>query len=140
MHSSLGLGFIAISFFLLALVNIYTPHYPRIINYGIPAFLFFIGMLSLEPFFKKTHKMHIAKLAQMIGNSSYSLYLFHIFSLVVAAIILDRMGVTEYGYLFLVLLVVSSIIAGQLCYLIFEKNLTRFVKNTPIKRFLYRKP
>ena len=123
-----GSSLIIISVILFLLVNVFTPNYSRVISYGIPAMLFFTGMVALEPLFKNTHKNKIALFFEMIGNSSYSLYLSHPFALVITSIILNKLGFDKFGYLFVILLVVSSIIAGQLCYLFIEKKLTKVLK------------
>ena len=127
-NTALGSILIIASIILFSLVNIFTPDYSRIISYGLPAMIFFIGMMALEPIFIKTNKNKIALLFKMIGNSSYSLYLSHPFALVISSIILDKIGLNEFGYLFVLLLVVISIIAGQLCYLLIEKNLAKLFK------------
>jgi len=128
LNSVLGLSLIIISASLFSLVNVYQPDYSRIINYGVPALIFFIGMIALESFFKSTRENKVALLFKMIGNSSYSLYLSHPFALVTTSIILDKLGLNEFGYLFVLLLVISSVIAGQLCYLLLEKNLVKIVR------------
>ena len=133
LNTVLGSTLIITSLIIFSIVNIFTPDYSRIISYGIPAMLFFSGMMALEPLFIRTSKNKIALLFKMIGNSSYSLYLSHPFALVISSIILDKLGLNEFGYLFVILLVISSIIAGQLCYLLIEKNLTKLFRNTSKK-------
>lgn len=130
----LGSSLIIVSIILFSLVNIFTPDNSRIINYGIPAMFFFIGMMTLEPLFIKTNENKIALFFKMVGNSSYSLYLFHPFALVITSIILNKIDLNEFGYLFVMLLIVSSIVAGQLCYLLIEKNLAKLFKNTNKKQ------
>ena len=128
LNTIIGLGLTTISIILFLLVNIFTPDYSRVIIYGIPAMLFFTGMVALEPLFKKASENKIALLFEMIGNSSYSLYLSHPFALVITSIILSKLDLDKFGYLFVILLVVSSIIAGQLCYLFIEKQLAKVLK------------
>jgi peptidoglycan/LPS O-acetylase OafA/YrhL len=103
----------------------------RVIEFGIPAIIFFIGMLSLEDFFRDKHENIFLKVTKAIGDSSYSLYLFHTFSLVIFSIIFKKLGLTDFGYLFVFLLVITSIISGHLCYLFLEKKLDNllFMKN-----------
>ncbi len=127
LHSIRGLTLIIISILLFSLVSIYQPDNSRVINYGIPALLLFIGMIALEPQFKRIPENKPATLFKMIGDSSYSLYLSHPFALVISSTILNKLGLSEFSYLYILLLVVSSIIAGHLCYLLLEKNLAKLV-------------
>lgn len=125
---TLGFFLIVLSILSIAFVNAYDPNYPRVINWGIPAVLFFVGMMTFESFFKQKKTNIIAKLFKMIGDSSYSLYLFHPFSLVVFSILFSKTGLHNFGYLFVFSLLCSSIISGYLCYFLLEKNLLRIIK------------
>ncbi len=126
---STGLLLMAVAGIVLMYVNFYQPGYPRVIAYGVPALLFFVGMLTLEPFFQKNRKSQTLGFFQGVGDSSYSLYLSHPFTLVAASMILAKAGINEYGYLFVLLLAISSVVAGHLCYLLLERNLQKVVKN-----------
>ena len=133
--STFGFSLIVLSVLLIAFVNIYAPPYSRIINWGIPAVLFFVGMMTFESFFKRKKANKISILFKMIGDSSYSLYLFHPFSLVVCSLLFTKIGLHNFGYLFVISLIVSSIISGYLCYLLLEKSLLRIIKtNKKIQR------
>ncbi len=125
---SIGILLIGLSLVLITLVNIFEPNISRVIRYGIPALVFFIGMKSLEPIFKRDKENKVNILFEMIGNSSYSLYLSHPFALVITSIILDKLGLTDINFLFVILLVIASIIAGHLCYLLLERNMGKIIK------------
>jgi len=129
----IGILLVGLSLILITLVNIFEPNISRVVRYGIPALIFFIGMKSLEPIFKRDKKEKINILFEMIGNSSYSLYLSHPFALVISSIILDKLGLTNISFLFITLLVIASIIAGHICYLLLEKNLGRIIKRYETK-------
>lgn len=128
-ESKYGFILIIVSVLLFILVNNFDLDYSRAIKYGLPALLFFLGMLIMEPHFKSSSSNVVLKIFKKIGDSSYSLYLFHPFSLVVCSIILSRIGINEFGSVFVVLLVVTSIIVGHLCYLLLEKPLAKLMRN-----------
>ena len=108
------------------MVNIY------VFSYVVPL-LFFIGMIGLESSFVNLQQSIPSKLLEGLGNSSYSLYLIHPFALVVVSKILFLFGALLPSSLFLLLLIVASLVAGHLCYLLLEKNLTRFFKGLGTK-------
>ena len=128
LNTTLGFVFVALAVLAFYIVNQNQLNYPRVVEYGLPALLLFIGMLSFEPFFQKNKSHPFLLLFESIGNSSYSLYLLHPFVLVAATMILVKLGLAEHGYLFAALLSISSIIGGHLCYLILEKNLQKMVR------------
>lgn len=101
----------------------------RIILYGLPSLVFFVGMILLEPLLYLKRNSFIAQSFKILGDSSYSLYLFHPFVLVVCSIVLQYLKIHEYGYTFISILVVSSLISGYLCFLILEKPLLKLMKN-----------
>lgn len=123
-----GVVLVSISVLVFFFVNIFDPSCSRVIKYGIPVSLFFMGMLQIEPFFKENNSSSLSKVFQKIGDSSYSLYLFHPFALVAFSVILSRIGVDGYGNTFVFLLVVTSVFSGYLCYLLLEKPLVNLVK------------
>jgi len=133
-YSWFGLILIVFSVIWLLWVNQLTGTSSRVLEFGIPALTFFIGMLSFESLFRKHSDNVILKVAKAIGDSSYSLYLFHTFSLVIFAILFKKIGITEYGYIFVLLLVISSIIAGHFCYLFLEKPMDKLFFGYKSKR------
>ena len=100
----------------------------RVISYGLPAFVFFLGMLQMEIFFKVNHSNIMFKSLKKIGDSSYSLYLFHPFSLVLFSLVFSYLGLNDYGVAFVSMLVLTSIITGHFCYLFLELNLAKVVR------------
>lgn len=123
-----GISLLIISLTLLVLINNYDPDFSRVVLGGIPALLFFISMLSFEKFFM----MHVPNIYSIlfkeIGNSSYSLYLVHPFFLVLGSVGLGQLGLSEFGYSFVTLLFIGSIVTGHLCYLYIEKPLLYFFR------------
>lgn len=129
----LGGFLISCSVTAVILVNINNLGFERVIQYGVPAFFFFLGMLFMEPYFNKNKSKFFSSLLKALGDSSYSLYLFHPFSLVVFSIVLSRLGLADYGIVFVVGLVLMSLISGYVCYLLLEKPLVKLMKtNKPL--------
>jgi peptidoglycan/LPS O-acetylase OafA/YrhL len=99
----------------------------RSLFWGVPMLLLFIGILSLEGFIQRSTSA-MKKLLLQIGDSSYSLYLFHPFALSGTAMCLKRLHMTSNPWVFAVILLVSAVAIGYLVYWFIEKPLTSFVK------------
>lgn len=93
---------------------------------GIPAALLVIGALALEP----RASARPSRLWRMIGDSSYSLYLTHIFVVGAASRGFSFMGFRRYGAPFEVgywlLTFVVAVAAGYVAYRCIERPLTRW--------------
>ena len=129
LNTMVGFVFVALAVLAFYVVNQNQLNYIRVVEYGLPALLLFIGMLSFEPFFQKNKSHPFLLLFENIGNSSYSLYLLHPFVLVAVTMVLVKLNLAEHGYLFAAILSISSIIGGHLCYLLLEKNLQKMVRH-----------
>lgn len=90
--------------------------------WGIPMLFVFAGFLCLEGFIKASAS-GLKKLFLAAGNSSYSLYLFHPFTLSGAALLLKRLNLASDPYLFTIVLFTVTVVAGYLVYLYVEKPL-----------------
>ncbi len=120
---------IFLSLILLIVVNSVENADDQIFNYLIPVIFFFMGMRGLEDtVFARQPQNKVFRVLGKIGDSSYSLYLFHPFALVLSSIALNRVGITEYGYLFVGLLVFVSIATGWLVYTYVELQLNKMLK------------
>ncbi|HEX6426731.1 MAG TPA: acyltransferase [Niastella sp.] len=95
--------------------------------WGIPMLLVFTGFLCLEGFIKGSTSI-VKRLFLEAGNSSYSLYLFHPFTLSATAICLEHLNMTSNPYLFAVILFIVTVVAGYLVYLYVEKPLVAVSK------------
>lgn len=84
----------------------------RILSLGVPAALMVIGMLSIE------EGILNSPWATLLGNSSYSLYLVHGFSLTVVYKLCELIGINWVGYFPIALF--SSLVAGIIAYLYIE--------------------
>ena len=93
----------------------------RSIDFGVPALLICAGLVCLEPQLQKFR----VKVLEMMGDSSYSLYLIHPFILSLISILFRKAGLLGpgYGSLFVGALASGSVAAGWLCYVIVEKPL-----------------
>jgi peptidoglycan/LPS O-acetylase OafA/YrhL len=96
----------------------------RFINSGIPAFCICIFILTFEPLLQKKPIGLLMKL----GDSSYSLYLIHAFVLSGGGFILSKVSfVANNSYLFVSLLIITSLVAGYWCFKFVEQPLTRYI-------------
>jgi len=95
--------------------------------WGIPMMLVFAGFLCLEGFIKGSTSI-IKKLFLEAGNSSYSLYLFHPFTLSATAICLKYLHMDANPYLFTIILFAVTIAAGYIIYLYVERPLVAVFK------------
>ena len=123
-----GVVLISISITAIVFVDMNNMEFNRSIQYGVPSFIFFLGMLLMEYRFKNSNSSIFSSTLKALGNSSYSLYLSHPFSLVASSIALSYLGLADYGVIFVGLLVITSLISGHLCYLILEKPLVKLMK------------
>lgn len=115
---------------LLGLVALLKPWgYPvfhiRLIDLGLPAFFLSLSILSLEKWLKEKPSLLLLNL----GNSSYSLYLVHAFVLSGGSVVLLKLNFVSSAPLFLLVIVLLSIIAGEACYQWLEKPMAKSLKD-----------
>ncbi|QDX16392.1 hypothetical protein C6W84_17024 (plasmid) [Acinetobacter baumannii] len=103
----------------------YTDDSKRFILYGIPMLFIFLGAVGLESVFKNKSGYFI-KFIEMLGNSSYSLYITHIFVLKPVAIVCHKLGINN-SFIFLSILLVASIIFGLMTYYFLEKPIANYL-------------
>jgi len=123
-----GVLFVVISLVLFVLINFHELGLNRVVKYGIPCVCLFVGMIILESFFKDNDKSYLSKILSLIGESSYSLYLFHPFSLVSLSLLLKYVDLAKYGWFFVLMLLVGSILSGVICFRFIEKPLSNIMK------------
>jgi len=99
----------------------------RGLTWGIPMLFIFFGLLSFEQFIRRSNSV-VRNLFLEIGNSSYSLYLIHPFTLSGTAMCLKRLNMTSNPYFFAVILFVISVSLGHLVYLYVERPLIALMK------------
>ena len=102
----------------------------RGLTWGIPMLLIFVGLLSFEEFIQRSNSV-IRNLFLEIGNSSYSLYLIHPFTLSGTAMCLRALNMTSNPYFFATILFVVSVSLGHLVYLYVERPLIALMKRKP---------
>jgi peptidoglycan/LPS O-acetylase OafA/YrhL len=95
--------------------------------WGIPMLMIFTGFLCLEGFIKGSAS-RLKKLLLEAGNSSYSLYLFHPFTLSGTAMCLKWLNLASNPYLFTLIMFTVTVIAGYLVYIYIERPLVAVSK------------
>lgn len=101
--------------------------------WGIPMLMVFTGFLCMEGFIKGSTSI-AKRLFLEAGNSSYSLYLLHPFTLSATALCLKWLHMTSNPYLFAVILFSVTVVAGYLLYLYVERPLVTVSKKFPAKK------
>ncbi len=117
---------------LLIILNHRFDYGMPLLGIGISCFLICLGSVFLEEQIRK----HEVPFFTMIGNASYSLYLFHPFALAGGALLLSHFGLNHgiWAWPFLVITAAISLIGGILCYIFlretsYERNTFSFIKN-----------
>src|SRR6185295_17963511 len=102
----------------------------RGVTWGVPMLFIFLGFLSLEEFIQRSVSV-VKNLFLEIGNSSYSLYLIHPFTLSGTARCLKRLKMVSDPYLFAAILLIVSVVIGYLVYFYIERPLISLLKKKP---------
>jgi len=115
-----------------------TPALHRSVHYGIPATLIVFGALMLE----KDGKWFQLRTLHLIGNSSYSLYLTHIFTLPIVLRIIRKLGIVAVLHPTIATLIIIAIcvLVGHLTYIIVEKRFEVRVKTNGAGRTVLQVP
>ncbi len=95
---------------------------PRPLKWGVPSALLVAGAIFLEA----NRKVHIPSLFVKLGNSSYSLYLIHIFTINAVGKVWTMTFGNRYE-IFIFVAVLLSILAGHIAYILFEKPMTSYL-------------
>jgi exopolysaccharide production protein ExoZ len=105
---------------------------PRIVDYGIPAFMLCMGVVLLE----KDIERHKISILQKLGDSSYSLYLLHPFVLSAFVLCLDLLHIkkSKFAAIIVCFMVLVSLFAGYLCYLFVEKKMDKRLRGLLIPK------
>lgn len=126
----IGVALCLSSIFLFAGVSYWGETGDRVIDYGIPCLLLFIGLINLEHELQQNKHNPLSRVMGKVGDSSYSAYLIHPFVLVIASVIFSKLGITNFGNLFIISLVLGSVLTGWICYVALEKPLNKFFRGT----------
>ena len=105
---------------------------PRVVKWAFPAAFVLYGMVSLE----NRNDLTFPRFAIALGDSSYSLYLSHVFTISIAGkLCLVFLGTGHVTFIWVAILM--SIVAGHLSYLVLERPSTRFL-NGQYRRWSHR--
>lgn len=104
---------------------------PRFLHWGIPALFIVAGLMCFENRFERRN--NVLRSLVFIGMASYSLYLFHMFSLRLYYVVLGKLGIL--GFIPPVMSIVAgfifTVIASVIVYLILEKPLHDLFRKAP---------
>lgn len=106
----------------------------RFLDFGIPSLAICWGFLFLEPTLQKYRLPAL----QMIGDSSYSLYLIHPFVLAALRGLYKNFELSNSPTLLFVVstMLFMSILAGYVSYVLFEDVATKYFKKSPFSEYL----
>lgn len=107
-----------------------TSGITRVIKWGIPGALLVGGAVFLE----KNNKLRVPSIFTKLGNSSYSLYLTHLFTINAIGKLWSMTFGTLYGGLFIGVAIFSSISVGHLAYMLFERPVTTYLNKAYARR------
>lgn len=118
---------IAVSVVLLCVLAQYGSLLHRFIYYGLPSALLIAGSVFME----RCNKWPRIPLLQMIGNSSYSLYLTHVFTL---PAILKFLGLVDGkhdidGDVVAIIAIIGTVVAGYMTYKLLEQPIERYLRD-----------
>lgn len=97
---------------------------PRVVKWGIPSALIVASIVFLE----RAQLFRPSTLLTTLGNSSYSLYLSHIFTINVIGLLWAKIF-NSMHMLFVITATIISIIGGHIAYLLLEKPITTRLNN-----------
>ena len=119
MRQALLLVFIATAMLLVHL-SIGPIGLGRIVMWGVPAAFMIAGLVYLE----KHGAIRVPRLLVQLGNSSYSLYLSHLFTINLIGVLWVK--IIGGGFAFYIMVAfVASILIGHLSYVVMEKPITK---------------
>ena len=105
----------------------------RVIDFGVPMLLIMAGALGIEKELQKRPN----QLLNLLGDSSYAMYLIHPFILVAGAMVLSKLGLTGVmnGWFFVLVLFVGSTIGGWVLFRYVETTIAKYIKKQSVKKF-----
>lgn len=96
----------------------------RFIFWGIPAFLIVAGFVFIE----NKYGNFVPNITVILGNASYSLYLFHSFVISAVVLIMIKLNV-KYAFLMVLIAITSSLLSGFIIHKFFEVPMLRRLRN-----------
>ena len=113
---------IALGFYFLTID--WNIELPRFIVWGLPSLFIFIGFLYLKP---------IKNIVlDTLGSASYSIYLVHVFVILISYRVFSKIGRIDISYIneiYVILSILASIFSGVLLHFIIEKPLAKLIHN-----------
>lgn len=97
----------------------------RLLFFGIPSLIFFIGVLGLEGLLRRRRSHFAVRLFVYLGECSFSLYLVHPFVLSGVALVGRRLGTWDEGIASSLVMLILAVGGGVICYRYLEMPLIR---------------
>ena len=121
---------LVISIFVLIYIDYYIPisNYNRFIYFGIPSSMIVCLTILLESSFKFSTNNALLRFFIIIGDSSYSIYIFHLFIIGFINLLLYYLGVELYFYIYFPLTMISVVLFGIFVNYIFDKKILYFLR------------
>lgn len=110
------IALLSIGISLLFLANQFGILSNRVVSWGLPFLLVFIGTVGLENPIKNKSSNLVFRFFKFTGDASYSLYLIHPFALAAAAYILKNSPIKDETLLSYIILFSFAYISGAVCY------------------------
>jgi peptidoglycan/LPS O-acetylase OafA/YrhL len=105
-----------------------TFEYSRVIEFGVPAMLIFIGVINIDSKINKQNKA-ISMLAYT-GDASYSIYLSHLFSIGIITLAFKKLNLftTDLYEVYFITSVILSLFSGAFTYKVLENPINNWLK------------
>ena len=103
-----------------------TPY--RALCFGLPMLCIFIGFVSFEADLKKASHKKTLWSFKVLGDSSYSLYLFHPFALSLSAVVIKVLHLQSNVAISTLILISAALVSGYMCYAWLEVPLNKLFK------------
>ncbi|WP_025821372.1 acyltransferase family protein [Shewanella marina] len=113
---------LVLSFFYIYIYSLSETH--RLFYYGIPSFIIFYIVVSLEGYILKSN---IKNIVDALGNCSYVLYLLHPFILVLVYKLFQKHYILSDIGLIIVMLI-SSLFVSMFVHQYIEKRITKYIR------------
>jgi len=115
----LALALLIAGLVLFVVADLALPQLPRVIRWGVPAFMVVTGSVFAE----RARPLVSIPMLKLLGNASYSIYLWHVLAIALLQGILLRLGLSRAAYI--AFLTILTIPLSVLLYFLIEKPMSQ---------------